>query len=108
VTQTEAADILAILLSTREREALGRFLELAVEYAHIRAEWRLVTSEARMARNTGRTAAHDAMIAACDDLARAMGAAGEDDTWRPAVGTDRRDVGDFACQVHCLLGISAR
>jgi hypothetical protein len=108
LTQNQAAEILTTILSSRRAEARDMFLRLAVDYAHIRAEWALGSRGERAGRNAGRTAAHDAMIAACDALAQAMGEAGEDDSWRPDVGADRREVGDFACQVHCLLGIAAR
>ncbi len=108
MTQTQAAEHLATILTTRAEDARDRFLRLAVDYAHIRAEWRLVEREERHRRNADRTRAHDALIAATDALARAMDEAGEDAGWRAEVGTDRKDIGDFACQVHCLLGIMAR
>jgi hypothetical protein len=108
LTQTQASEVLTTILSSRQTAARDHFLRLAVDYAHIRAEWALGSREDRAGRNVGRTAAHNAMIAACDALALAMDEAGEDGSWRPDVGSDRRDVGDFACQVHCLLGIAAR
>lgn len=32
---------------------------------------------------------------------------GEDITWRKTLGDDRKIIGDFACYVHCILGIQA-
>jgi hypothetical protein len=37
-----------------------------------------------------------------------MKKAGEDDSWRIKLGTDRKRIGDFACLVHALIGIEAR
>jgi len=37
-----------------------------------------------------------------------MGKAGEDNSWRMKLGDDRKDLGDFACYLHCLLGILSR
>ena len=63
----------------------------------------------RTDRKTGaeRIAAHEALIDACDILSRAMGRSGEDNSWRRLLGDDRREVGDFACFVHCNLGLRA-
>ncbi len=108
MTQTQASEILTGILASKRREARDQFLRLAVEYAHIRAEWPLLPEEERHRRNSARTHAHNALITACNALAHAMHKAGEDGSWREDVGTDRKDIGDFACQVHCLLGISAR
>jgi hypothetical protein len=37
-----------------------------------------------------------------------MKASGETNTWRELLGYDRKDIGDFACFIHCILGLSAR
>ncbi|MBI5836344.1 MAG: hypothetical protein HZB25_03780 [Candidatus Eisenbacteria bacterium] len=108
MTQVRAAELLTSILSSSCTEARAAYLRLAVDYAHIRAEWALSARDVRAARNDGRTKVHNALIEATDALARAMGKAGEDDSWRAEVGHDRRDIGDFACQVHCLLGIMSR
>ena len=55
-----------------------------------------------------RTRAHNALIDCCNILSRNMRTAGEDNSWRVALGDDRKAIGDFACLLHCLLGISAR
>jgi hypothetical protein len=32
----------------------------------------------------------------------------EDNSWRAALGDDRKIIGDSACYIHCFLGIGAR
>jgi len=55
-----------------------------------------------------RTRAHNAFISACDILSRNMAESGEVHTRRTVIGQDRKDIGDFACLVHAVLGIMAR
>jgi tetratricopeptide (TPR) repeat protein len=45
---------------------------------------------------------------ACNILSRAMNERGKDISWRAQLGQDRREIGDFACYIHCILGLSAR
>lgn len=58
--------------------------------------------------DASRAAAHDTFIDACNILSRAMLAAGEPIAWRAEIGTERGDIGDFACLLHCVLGLRAR
>ena len=85
-----------------------QFLEGAVRYAERRAAWALAEPGERSKMDAGRSAAHDAFIDTCNILSRNMGENGEDNSWRRRIGSDRKDIGDFACLVHCLLGLSAR
>jgi hypothetical protein len=55
-----------------------------------------------------RTTAHNAFIDECNILSRAMAAAGESNGWRAEIGTDRKEIGDFACLLHAVIGIRAR
>lgn len=104
----EARAILACLEGSAHA-ALGRQLvEAAVRYAGRRVEWDLVSPADRAALDAGRTAAHDAFIDACNILSRAMAASGEDNSWRRAIGLERREIGDFACLLHCVVGLRAR
>jgi hypothetical protein len=83
-------------------------LQKAVRYARIRSDWYFLPPEERRALDPVRTAAHDAFIDACNILSRNMGKHGEDNSWRHALPDDRKVIGDFACQLHCLLGILSR
>lgn len=54
-----------------------------------------------------RTIAHNAFISSCDILSRNMIQSGEDNRWRSQIGSDRKDIGDFACLLHALMEIQA-
>lgn len=90
-------------------EALRRqWLEAAVRYAEIRVAWWQAPGPERAALDAPRTAAHDSFIDACNILSRAMAAAGESNRWRAEIGTERGEIGDFACLLHAVLGLRAR
>lgn len=84
------------------------FYQAAVRYAHIRAEWVFLSIADRAAQDPARTMAHDGFISYCDLLGRFMAKEGWGAGWRDRLGNDRQDIGDFACYLHALLGISAR
>lgn len=103
--------------ATRIAYAIGksRLIELraqlfrrAVDYARIRAEWQLSTPEERISMNAARTRAHDLFIEACDMMGRCMQDEKEDFSWRGELGNDRKEIGDFACYIHLILGLVAR
>ena len=83
-------------------------VEAAVRYARLRVDWLLADPEKQASIGSDRSASHNAFIATCDILSRNMGKIGEDISWRKLLGEDRKRIGDFACFVHCRLGISAR
>jgi hypothetical protein len=79
-----------------------------VSYAQIRARWSLAPLEQRREMDRRRSAAHDALIDACNVLSRKMHRGGEDNRWREIITDDRKEIGDFACFVHAILGVRAR
>jgi len=83
-------------------------VQYAVRYAQMRVEWKLKNTEERRDMDMSRTRAHNAFIDSCNILSRNMAKLGEDITWRDLIGKDRKVIGDFACHLHCLLGIKAR
>jgi hypothetical protein len=83
-------------------------MNLAVRYARIRVDWLAADAEKQSEVGEDRARAHDAFIAACDILGRNMQKQGEDASWRHDLGNDRKRTGDFACYLHCILGLSAR
>lgn len=83
-------------------------LKKSIAYAHIRAEWKLADYETRIEMDTPRSIAHNAFIDACNILSRNMHLTGEDATWRKKLGENRKEIGDFACYLHAILGIKAR
>jgi len=83
-------------------------LRKGVEYARIRAEWQLSTREQRIEMDQRRKLAHNSFIDACNILSRNMAKSGEDNSWRANLGADRKVIGDFACFIHCFLGLAGR
>ncbi len=80
----------------------------AVNYAHHRAKWHLAAHEQRAELDQARTTAHNVLIDACNILSRQMAKAGEPTDWREMLGTDRKEIGDFACYLALFLSLAAR
>ncbi len=83
-------------------------LESAIRYSRLRVDWQLADLEGRRNLELERTAAHNTFIDSCNILSRSMTKAGEEIKWREQLGNDRKTIGDFACYLNCILGISAR
>lgn len=89
------------------------FIEKAVEYARIRTNWHFMDTDERRAENKGRTIKHDAFIDTINAILRFMKTNGANTDWydelpdfRSKAG--RKEWGDFACFIHCYLGIRLR
>jgi len=82
--------------------------ESAVRYARIRTDWNFMDNETRINNNELRTRSHNVFIDNCNILSREMIKVNEDASWRLDLGNDRKDIGDFACFVHCFLGLSSQ
>ncbi len=92
-----------------QHEGLHRDLvRAAVNYAHFRAEWYLADQEQKANTNQARTAAHNAFIDSCNILSRQMAKSEESIAWRELLGSDRREIGDFACFIALFVGLAAR
>jgi hypothetical protein len=105
---SEAREIYEVIGKSKLSSLRRQFLEAAVRYAEQRAAWALAESGDRPQMSASRTAAHDTFIDACNILSRNMAEVGEDNSWRRRIGSDRKDIGDLACLIHCLIGLSAR
>ncbi len=93
-------------IQTTEAELKENLTRCAVRYARLRTDWRQAPGPAeRLAMDASRTAAHNALIDACNILSRNMARHGESTTWRKRLGDDRKVIGDFTCHLHCLLGL---
>ena len=103
-----ANDIFETLSKSKQRTEVGNVMRLAIEYARMRVDHLVAPPDKQQAISEERSKTHNALIKACDVLAAAMEAAHEDVLWRETLGQDRKDIGDFACYVHCRLGIEAR
>ena len=80
----------------------------AAEYARIRVEWQLSTPEERLTMEERRRLVHNEFIETCEAMCRNMQEVGEDVSWKSELGKDRKEIGDFACYVHLILGLVAR
>ncbi len=109
MNQPEAVRVFeAMKQTTRWPDLLDDLVNAAVRYARIRVDWALASADQRMEMDQSRTHAHDAFIDCCDILSRNMARVGESNDWRSHLGDDRKVIGDFACHLHCLIGIGAR
>lgn len=104
----ETREIYAKMRATQHQSLLDDLIKAAVCYARIRVDWQLANHEDRCEMEDLRSRAHTAFIDACNILSRNMRNVGEDNSWRVRIGEDRQSIGDFACYLHCLLGIMAR
>ncbi len=80
----------------------------AADYARARVDWQLSSPEDRVRMDETRRSLHDAFIEECDRMSRNMLQEGEDNTWRDILGEDRKEIGDFACYIHLIIGLVAR
>jgi hypothetical protein len=108
MTLEETRSIQQTIALSRWSELADELTAAAVRYARLRVDWQLADGDARRAMDEERTRAHDAFIDSCGILARSMETAGEDASWHRRIGNDRKTIGDFACWLHCLLGLQAR
>ena len=83
-------------------------LESGVRYARLRTDWQLSSTAKRGELERPRTLAHNRFIDTCNILSRNMANNQEDVSWRETLGTDRKEIWDFACHLHCILGLAAR
>lgn len=83
-------------------------IRAAIRYTGQRGEWVLASPDVRADLDRRRTAAHDAFIDACNILSRQMAKSRESTDWRGEIGTDRKEIGDWACFVTLFVGLAAR
>jgi len=96
------------IIDTKQSAEYSELIATAVTYARTRVDYLLADAEKRRWLGSDRTAVHNVFILACNNLAQAMGAHGENAAWRATLGQDRKVIGDFACYIHCILGLVAR
>ena len=104
----EVQKIYLHLLDSTHQSLVKSMIKSAVRYSRLRVDWLLSDQEGRMELEEERTIAHNAFISSFDILSRNMSQSGEDNHWRFQIGSDRKDIGDFACLLHAVLGIQAR
>lgn len=96
------------LNTTKLNKLKNDLFEAACIYARIRANWYFMNESDKINNDETRTIAHNTFIDCCNILSREMIKAGEDADWRKYLGTDRKEIGDFACYIHCIIGLNER
>lgn len=100
---------------------VGEIIDRSVRYARLRVDCAILASTPRYGNAAAereeldqrRTRAHDALIDACNVLSRKMRSLDMSIGWRRRLGDHRQTegrsrIGDFACFLHCFVGLSAR
>lgn len=93
-----------------DNDAFDKAWENAIEkmtaYADLRAHWKITPKPKR--DNDQRTIKHDSVIASLNQLAECMKEQNLNAEWREELGYQRKRIGDFACYVSLMYGLSAR
>lgn len=84
------------------------FLRKAAEYTYIRNMWEHMDVEEKLEKDPSRSLKHDSFITSLNILARIAENEGVDNSWRKELGDERMRIGDFACFVTYIVGISNR
>lgn len=112
LTYQEAYEIYQALMANADKtdpdiaEIYDTLYQRAIQYAEIRSRWMLMSREERIAKDSGRSARHDAFINSVNIAARLQGEEGCE--WKSRLGDDRKRIGDFACFLTLFLGMEAR
>lgn len=108
MTVNKVEQIVRQIKSSQHKGLVERLIHSAIRYARIRVDWMLLPLEKRLELEEERTIAHNAFISSCDILDRNMATQGEDNFWRTMIGTDRKEIGNFACWIHLIMGLKGR
>ncbi len=89
------------------------FIEKAIDYARIRTDWYFMDTDSRSKDDKSRRIKHDSFIDSINAISRFMAKNEDDNSWynelpdyRSPAG--RKEWGDFACYIHCYIGIRLR
>ena len=94
-------------------ELYDELIKIATRYAAIRANWLLLSREEKSEQDSGRTSCHNSVITHFNMLVRYLKQQGKAAAWRDELGYEedkpynRKAIGDFACYLACVDGISA-
>ena len=103
-----AKAIYAALRDTAPPDLLRELILMASRYAALRVTWAMADLEGRKGLDSERTRAHNVFIDHCNILSRSLAKASQHTSWRAELGEDRKEIGDFACHLACIVGIQAR
>jgi hypothetical protein len=103
----KALQLLAGIESSKLSNLKRSLYSAAINYAKIRMDY-YVDESGRPALESIRTLSHNVFIDECNILSRNMLNNGEDAAWRKELGSDRKEIGDFACFVALLKSFETR
>lgn len=95
-------------------ELYDELVSMAVKYAGIRAKFSIMERQYRMDQDSARSSCHDSFIIKCSKLAKYQKMTGKEAAWREKLGDESKDpyirkrIGDFACYIAFINGLSAR
>ncbi len=83
-------------------------LSRAAEYNKIRNDWERMSVAEKQNADQERSLIHDGFIMSLNILSRIAEKEGLDNSWRGELGEERKRIGDYACFVAYITGISNR
>ncbi len=108
ISHSDALDILSEIEVHTDKVLRAEMIDCAICYARLRVDWLQAGSGADPVLGAIRTRAHNAFIESLNALSRHATASGCSTQWRDRLGQDRKQIGDFACHLHTILGLRAR
>lgn len=105
MTHEEAKKCYCMIKDTQFKELKIDLYKAAHKYATIRSEWAFMSNSMKLEKDQYRTISHNSFISICNALSRNMNKKSEDNSWRTIIGSNRKDIGDFACFLNCIIGL---
>ena len=105
---TRMAESIAKCEHEAKKELWDDFVQRCFKYTLVRCKWEFMDYQERIDADPSRTRMHDTVIDSIEILARLANKEGMDISWRDDLGNERKRLGDFACFVTYITGISNR
>lgn len=83
-------------------------VDKANKYTSVRCKWEFMSNKERLEEDSMRTALHNSFITSINIISRILESEGLDISWREKLGDDRKVLGDFACFISYIVGITNR
>ncbi len=105
---TKMADCISRCTLEDKMDFWNDCLKKAADYTIIRNRWEMMSKEEKRDADEGRSLKHDGFITSLNILSRIAQKEGVDNSWRDELGEERKRIGDFACFITYITGISNR
>ncbi len=105
---SEAREILEAITRSRHEDLVRSFEKCAVRYAQRQVRWVHAEPSTRLATIEGLKTDHDAFQHAGLVLGMEMKRSGEGNQLHQLIFSDRSELRDLACLIHCLIGMRTR